>query len=100
MSSTTVTARMSLFKKEQGKAVFDKLGITTSDAINSLFDYAIKNQSIPCGEPPLKPRIKRDDYLAIRDQLRALRICHKDLDEGSINVKEWKKRRLEERGLM
>jgi antitoxin component of RelBE/YafQ-DinJ toxin-antitoxin module len=47
MADAMVTARMGAGKKAAGSAVLDSLGLSASSAVNSLFDYLIKNGKMP-----------------------------------------------------
>lgn len=50
MADAMVTARMPIEKKEAAYRVFEKLGTNASQVINSVFDYVIENEAIPCAE--------------------------------------------------
>ena len=47
MQDTLVSARMPAAKKERARGVLDSIGATTSDLINSAFDYVIANKQLP-----------------------------------------------------
>lgn len=47
MQNAMVTARMSQAKKEQGARALKKMGKTANAAINDLFDYIIRHESMP-----------------------------------------------------
>lgn len=46
-ATAMVTARMTSEKKERGGRVLDSLGTNASQVINQLYDYVIRNGSIP-----------------------------------------------------
>ena len=50
MTSKMVSARMSTTKKDAGNRVIEKLGSTTSSAINDFYDYLIEHESFPWQE--------------------------------------------------
>ena len=56
MNDAMVTARMSRQKKDAAARTFEKLGITASEAINSLYDYVLENGSLPFGDQPRRAR--------------------------------------------
>lgn len=47
MADVMVTGRMSKAKKDAGNHVLSSLGMSTSEAINQLYDYLIQTQSLP-----------------------------------------------------
>ena len=47
MESTLVSARVPRAKKERAAGVLSALGATTSDLINSAFDYIIATEELP-----------------------------------------------------
>lgn len=47
MPDAMVTARILASKKESGNRVFESLGVTPSQAINSLYDYVIREKALP-----------------------------------------------------
>ena len=47
MQDTLVSARMPAAKKERARGILDSIGATTSDLINSAFDYVIANNQLP-----------------------------------------------------
>ena len=42
-----VSARIAQGKKDAAKSILSSLGVTTSDLINSAFDYVVENKSLP-----------------------------------------------------
>ncbi len=50
-----VTARMAREKKEAGNRILSELGKSPSEIINELYDYTIKNKSLPFPEPKSEP---------------------------------------------
>lgn len=47
MNDTLVSARISKAKKDAGAEVLANIGATTSDLINSAFDYLLANKALP-----------------------------------------------------
>lgn len=58
MNDTLVSSRISRAKKDAGVAVLESVGATTSELINSAFDYVIEKQQLPIATPSAKPRKK------------------------------------------
>lgn len=56
-SDTLVSARIAKGKKESAKRVLDSLGTTTSDLINSAFDYLLEMGELPQAQMPEKKTI-------------------------------------------
>lgn len=59
-SDVLVSARISKGKKDAARKILSSLGFTTSDLINSAFDYVLKHQELPDQkntEPPLSTRV-------------------------------------------
>ena len=52
MQDTLVSARMPAAKKERAREVLNSIGATTSDLINSAFDYVISNKRLPVTAAP------------------------------------------------
>lgn len=51
MQDTLVSARMPVAKKDRAKGVLASIGATTSDLINSAFDYVIATKQLPVASP-------------------------------------------------
>ncbi len=60
MADAMVTGRMSAQKQLAGTRVLEGLGLTTSQAINQLFDYLINNGAMPCSEKKQRHLSKSD----------------------------------------
>lgn len=58
MDDTLVSSRISRAKKDAGIAVLESVGATTSELINSAFDYVIEKKQLPLAIVPTKPRSK------------------------------------------
>lgn len=58
MDDTLVSSRISRAKKETGVAVLESVGATTSELINSAFDYVIEKRQLPTATPSAKLRKK------------------------------------------
>lgn len=54
-SDVLVSARISQGKKDAAKSVLESLGSTTSDLINSAFDYLLENKELPQSAAPKRP---------------------------------------------
>jgi len=50
MESALVSARVPRAKKEAASSLLESLGSTTSELINSAFEYLIENKSLPTSE--------------------------------------------------
>lgn len=48
MADVLVSARIAQVKKDAAKGVLASLGSTTSDLINSAFDYVLERRELPC----------------------------------------------------
>lgn len=66
MDNTLVSARISRAKKERGNGVLSAIGATTSDLINSAFDYVIANKELP-GARQTTAATKRDFAQFVQD---------------------------------
>ena len=51
MDDTLVSSRISPAKKEAGVSILETIGATTSDLINSAFDYVIATRQLPVVAP-------------------------------------------------
>lgn len=70
-----VTGRMPVGKKESGNGVLRALGLTTSQAINDLYDYLIAHGEMPCGDKAQADRAKRlEEALAYIDSFPSVKI--------------------------
>ena len=58
MESALVSARVPHAKKEAASALLESLGSTTSELINSAFEYLIENRSLPAS----KADVLRDEH--------------------------------------
>lgn len=61
-SDVLVSARIAQGKKDAAKGVLESLGSTTSDLINSAFDYVLENKELPkatAKKKPTKADVKR-----------------------------------------
>lgn len=61
-SDVLVSARISRGKKDAAKGILDAMGSTTSDLINSAFDYVLENKELPrsaASKKPTKAEVKR-----------------------------------------
>lgn len=64
MADAMVTARMPQDKKDQGNKVLSKLGLSASGAINRMYDYLIKNKSLPFLEEEKTQKLSREELQA------------------------------------
>ena len=64
MEDTLVSSRISQAKKEAGVGVLKELGATTSDLINSAFDYVIETHQLPGAAPKTQKGKRRSAALA------------------------------------
>ena len=65
MESTLVSARIPHAKKDVGVALLESMGATTSELINSAFDYLIEAKSLPrCEADPVRDRQAFAEFLA------------------------------------
>ncbi len=55
MEDTLVSSRIARVKKDAGVAVLESIGFTTSDLINSAFDYVIEKGCLPAAVQGRKP---------------------------------------------
>lgn len=58
MESALVSARVPRAKKEAASSLLESLGSTTSELINSAFEYLIENRSLPAS----KASTSRDEH--------------------------------------
>ena len=56
MENTLVSSRIARAKKDAGVAVLDSIGLTTSDLINSAFDYVIEKHQLPNVKEKARPQ--------------------------------------------
>ena len=56
--SVLVSARVPQVKKDASKTVLASLGATTSDLINSAFDYLLEARQLPVAEAAPRPSIE------------------------------------------
>ena len=64
MEDILVSSRISRAKKEAGVGVLKELGVTTSDLINSAFDFVIETHQLPGTAPKAQTRKQRSSELA------------------------------------
>ncbi len=85
-----LTVRLENEVKEQGVAVMRRCGFTPSEAVRRLFDYAVKNDSLPFEqhERPSKDEIRR--------RIAAFDACHTKKPSG-MSDEEIREERLKER---
>lgn len=62
-----VTARMSQGKKENGNAILEQLGTNASSVINRLYDYVIKEKTLPFDTPQLLSASEIQDRIVLVD---------------------------------
>ena len=55
MEDSLVSSRISKAKKDAGVAVLESMGSTTSELINSAFDYVIEKRQLPSASSIKKP---------------------------------------------
>lgn len=53
MQSTLVSARVPVARKEAAQSALQQLGLSTTELINSAFDYLIENRSLPTEAKPV-----------------------------------------------
>lgn len=66
MESTLVTARVPTAKKEAGSQILAELGNTTTDLVNSAFDYLIDRRELPQARDEVRARAK-DAHAFLRE---------------------------------
>ena len=64
MENTLVSSRIPRAKKEAGVAVLDSLGATTSDLINSAFDYLIEHRALPAAQKAARKKSGLAQFLS------------------------------------
>ena len=55
MADVLVSARVAQAKKDAAKGILASLGSTTSDLINSAFDYLLEEKALPQTRDPQRP---------------------------------------------
>ncbi|WP_350454008.1 hypothetical protein [Slackia heliotrinireducens] len=74
-----VTGRMPAGKKDEGVAVLRELGMTSSQAINWLWDFLISERRMPSAEAPASDRSDRlAEAIALADSFPTLVIDNAD----------------------
>lgn len=79
MTDAMVTARMIASKKISGNQVFEKLGLTPSQAINQLYDYVIAEKKLPFPED----RSQKYTVQELRDAQQRMRQLSKGFGLGT-----------------
>ena len=93
MQSTLVSARVPVARKEAAQSALQQLGLSTTELINSAFDYLIENRSLPTAEKEL-PRTDEGFDALLAECTLAVPWPEEDVDYRDI-VRKGKQERYE-----
>lgn len=69
MDNTLVSARVPRAKKERASSVLASIGATTSDLINSAFDYVITNKELPTAARTVERNVEGFEEFVVKTTL-------------------------------
>lgn len=72
MNDAIITARMPKAKKEAGNRVLEQLGSSTSQFVNSAYDYLIRHGASPFAAPASNERVSAERIAAALAQVEGM----------------------------